>query len=127
MILRDTLTPEEQRAYEKLPVPFCVFLIRGESFTLLALSDGFCESFHARREEFSAPLIEVLRRCVHPDDLQRVEESLGATLNLHGWRLRGDPSLHHGGCKVSADEGDLDASVATRWQELCRLAAPGVV
>lgn len=64
---------------------------------------------------------------VHPDDLQRVEEMLGATLNLHGWRLRGDPTLHPGGCKVSADEGDLDASVATRWQELCRLAAPGVV
>jgi flagellar assembly protein FliH len=64
---------------------------------------------------------------VHPDDLQRVEEMLGTTLSLHGWRLRGDPSLHHGGCKVSADEGDLDASVATRWQELCRLAAPGVV
>jgi len=64
---------------------------------------------------------------VHPDDLQRVEEMLGATLSLHGWRLRGDPTLHHGGCKVSADEGDLDASVATRWQELCRLAAPGVI
>lgn len=64
---------------------------------------------------------------VHPDDLQRVEEMLGATLSLHGWRLRGDPSLHQGGCKVSADEGDLDASVATRWQELCRLAAPGVL
>jgi flagellar assembly protein FliH len=64
---------------------------------------------------------------VHPDDLQRVEEMLGATLNLHGWRLRADPTLHPGGCKVSADEGDLDASVATRWQELCRLAAPGVV
>ncbi|WP_312134204.1 flagellar assembly protein FliH, partial [Leclercia sp.] len=26
---------------------------------------------------------------VHPDDLQRVEEMLGATLSLHGWRLRG--------------------------------------
>ncbi|RPH21569.1 flagellar assembly protein FliH [Buttiauxella warmboldiae] len=64
---------------------------------------------------------------VHPDDLNRVEEMLGATLSLHGWRLRGDPSLHQGGCKVSADEGDLDASVATRWQELCRLAAPGVL
>ncbi|WP_312946379.1 flagellar assembly protein FliH [Superficieibacter sp.] len=62
---------------------------------------------------------------VHPDDLQRVEDALGATLSLHGWRLRGDPTLHPGGCKVSADEGDLDASVATRWQELCRLAAPG--
>ncbi|MCR4457936.1 flagellar assembly protein FliH [Pseudescherichia sp. L3] len=64
---------------------------------------------------------------VHPDDLQRVEEMLGATLSLHGWRLRGDPTLHPGGCKVSADEGDLDASVATRWQELCRLAAPGAI
>ncbi len=64
---------------------------------------------------------------VHPDDLQRVEDMVGASLSLHGWRLRGDPSLHHGGCKISADEGDLDASVATRWQELCRLAAPGVV
>ncbi|BBR59439.1 flagellar assembly protein FliH [Klebsiella sp. WP4-W18-ESBL-05] len=62
---------------------------------------------------------------VSPEDLPRVEEMLGATLNLHGWRLRGDPTLHPGGCKVSADEGDLDASVATRWQELCRLAAPG--
>ena len=62
---------------------------------------------------------------VSPEDLPRVDEMLGATLNLHGWRLRGDPTLHHGGCKVSADEGDLDASVATRWQELCRLAAPG--
>lgn len=36
---------------------------------------------------------------VHPDDLQRVEEMLGATLSLHGWRLRGDPTLHHGGVK----------------------------
>lgn len=62
---------------------------------------------------------------VHPDDLPRVEAVLGATLSLHGWRLRGDPSLHPGGCKVSAEEGDLDASIATRWQELCRLAAPG--
>ena len=76
-----------------------------------------------------AVLLQLLQRVdgVAADDLQRVEESLGATLSLHGWRLRGDPSLHHGGCKVSADEGDLDASVATRWQELCRLAAPGVV
>lgn len=62
---------------------------------------------------------------VNPDDLPRVEAVLGTTLSLHGWRLRGDPTLHPGGCKVSADEGDLDASVATRWQELCRLAAPG--
>ncbi|MBK4786133.1 MAG: flagellar assembly protein FliH [Pantoea sp. Pent] len=63
---------------------------------------------------------------VHPDDLQRVEQTLGPTLDLHGWRLLADSSLHPGGCKLSAEDGDLDASVATRWQELCRLAARGV-
>ena len=62
---------------------------------------------------------------VHPDDLQRVEQTLGATLSLHGWRLMADTTIHPGGCKVSAEDGDLDASLATRWHELCRLAAPG--
>lgn len=62
---------------------------------------------------------------VHPDDLPRVETTLGATLSLHGWRLLGDSTIHPGGCKVSAEDGDLDASIATRWHELCRLAAPG--
>jgi flagellar assembly protein FliH len=62
---------------------------------------------------------------VHPDDYPRVEQQLGATLNQHGWRLLADGQLHPGGCKVSAEEGDLDASLATRWHELCRLAAPG--
>lgn len=62
---------------------------------------------------------------VHPDDLQRVEQTLGATLSLHGWRLMADSTIHPGGCKVSAEDGDLDASLATRWHELCRLAAPG--
>ncbi|MCA6953642.1 flagellar assembly protein FliH [Pectobacterium polaris] len=62
---------------------------------------------------------------VHPSDLERVEQFLGPTLSLHGWRLLADSQLHPGGCKVSAEEGDLDASLATRWHELCRLAAPG--
>lgn len=36
---------------------------------------------------------------VHPDDLQRVEEMLGATLSLHGWRLRGDQRCITAGVK----------------------------
>ena len=62
---------------------------------------------------------------VNPEDLAVVEQRLGSTLSLHGWRLLGDSQIHPGGCKVSAEEGDLDASLATRWHELCRLAAPG--
>jgi len=64
---------------------------------------------------------------VHPNDYPRVEQQLGITLSLHGWRLLADGELHPGGCKVSAEEGDLDASLATRWHELCRLAAQGEV
>ncbi len=64
---------------------------------------------------------------VHPNDFALVEERLGAILSLHGWSLLADSRLHPGGCKVSAEEGELDASLATRWHELCRLAAPGEV
>ena len=64
---------------------------------------------------------------VNPQEYDRVEQQLGVTLSLHGWRLVADPQIHRGGCKVSAEDGDLDASLATRWQELCRLAAPGEV
>ncbi|CDG21700.1 Flagellar assembly protein fliH [Xenorhabdus poinarii G6] len=62
---------------------------------------------------------------IHPQNMPLVEQQLGDVLALHGWRLIADNKLHPGGCKITADEGDLDASLATRWQEMCRLAAPG--
>ncbi|BET97131.1 flagellar assembly protein FliH [Xenorhabdus taiwanensis] len=62
---------------------------------------------------------------IHPQNIPLVEQQLGEVLALHGWRLIADNKLHPGGCKVSADEGDMDASLATRWHEMCRLAAPG--
>ncbi|MBC8945358.1 flagellar assembly protein FliH [Xenorhabdus indica] len=62
---------------------------------------------------------------VHPQNIPLVEQQLGEILKLHGWRLIADNQLHPGGCKVSADDGDLDASLATRWHEMCRLAVSG--
>ncbi len=35
---------------------------------------------------------------VHPDDLPQVENTLGATLSLHDWRLLADSAIHPGGC-----------------------------
>ncbi|MGC6387200.1 flagellar assembly protein FliH [Ewingella sp. S1.OA.A_B6] len=64
---------------------------------------------------------------VNPADFERVELQMGVTLSLHGWRLLADSQIHAGGCKVSAEDGDMDASLATRWHELCRLAAPGTL
>ncbi|PHM39335.1 flagellar assembly protein H [Xenorhabdus mauleonii] len=62
---------------------------------------------------------------VHPQNIPLVEQQLGEILALHNWRLIADNKLHPGGCKISSDEGDLDASLATRWHEMCRLAASG--
>lgn len=62
---------------------------------------------------------------VHPTMMPVIEQQLGATLNLYGWRLQADSELHPAGCTLSAPEGSKDASIATRWHELCRLAAPG--
>ena len=62
---------------------------------------------------------------VNPADFERVKLQLGASLSMNGWRLLADSQIHSGGCKVSAEDGDMDASLATRWHELCRLAAPG--
>ncbi len=62
---------------------------------------------------------------LHPEDIPHLGEALSDQLQLHGWQVQSDDSLHPGGCRVTAEQGELDSSLATRWQELCRLAAPG--
>ena len=61
---------------------------------------------------------------VNPAHAEMIEHHIGTQLSLNGWRLVPDPQLHAGGCRVVADDGEIDMSVATRWQELCRLYAP---
>ena len=61
---------------------------------------------------------------VNPAHVEMIEQHIGTQLSLNGWRLVPDPQLHAGGCRVVADDGEIDMSVATRWQELCRLYAP---
>lgn len=61
---------------------------------------------------------------VNPNHVALIEQHLGSLLDLNGWRLVADPSLHMGGCRVVAEDGEIDMTVATRWQELCRLYAP---
>ncbi len=61
---------------------------------------------------------------VNPNHVELIEQHLGSLLNLNNWRLVADPKLHLGGCRVVAEDGEIDMTVATRWQELCRLYAP---
>lgn len=55
---------------------------------------------------------------LHPDDRPLVEAELAGELAAAGWELRPDPQLERGGCRVTSSAGELDASRATRWQQL---------
>ncbi|MEI6026746.1 MAG: flagellar assembly protein FliH [Betaproteobacteria bacterium] len=57
---------------------------------------------------------EVLVR-VHPDDLPLVAEGAGDALQARGARLRADPAVQRGGCRVESDAGAIDATIETRW------------
>lgn len=59
------------------------------------------------------------------EDVDMVDEKLGATLTSMGWTLRGDADLLSGGCRITSKEGEIDATLETRWQELCHLCREG--
>jgi len=55
-------------------------------------------------------------------DFPLVQQQLGAVLEEHRWTLRADDNIIPGGCRVTADEGELDATLSTQWQTLCTLS-----
>lgn len=58
------------------------------------------------------------RLLLHPDDMALVQQYLNDDLQTAGWLLRADPSLTRGDCRVHASSGELDATLATRWQRV---------
>lgn len=62
---------------------------------------------------------------VHPDDEPLVAEGARDVLAARHARLLADPSVERGGCRVDADIGSVDATLATRWRRACEaLGAP---
>lgn len=55
-------------------------------------------------------------------DFPLVEQQLGAVLEGHHWTLRADENIIPGGCRITADEGELDATLSTQWLALCNLS-----
>jgi flagellar assembly protein FliH len=55
---------------------------------------------------------------VHPADLPVVEAYLKEELESLGWSVRTDPAIERGGCRALAASGEVDASVATRWERV---------
>ncbi|SFU20138.1 flagellar assembly protein FliH [Kosakonia arachidis] len=59
---------------------------------------------------------------VSDEDLPMVQEHLGEMLQGRGWALHADAKMVPGGCRITAEEGELDGSLSANWQMLCNLA-----
>lgn len=53
-------------------------------------------------------------------------QQLKTIVEPRGWELCLDAQMLPGGCRISTDSGDLDASVETRWNTLCTLSREGI-
>ena len=63
------------------------------------------------------------RLLLHPEDAKLVREHLGEQCAAGGWNIIEDATIARGGCRLVNINGDLDATLATRWQRV--LAAFG--
>jgi flagellar assembly protein FliH len=57
---------------------------------------------------------------LNPDDVALVETHLKGELEAAGWTVRADASVAHGGCIASAASGELDGTLATRWERVIK-------
>jgi flagellar assembly protein FliH len=55
---------------------------------------------------------------VHPDDLPVLQERLGDALAHGNWKAFADERVPRGGCRVEFAGGQVDASIATRWERV---------
>lgn len=55
---------------------------------------------------------------LHPDDAALVEQHLSQELSSHGWRMRADERIDRGGCRLVSAQGELDATIDTRWERI---------
>lgn len=56
---------------------------------------------------------------LQPDDAALVHQQLGSELDVLGWKLVPDASLQRGDCLIETHHGELNATLATRWAQLC--------
>ena len=55
---------------------------------------------------------------LHPHDAELVRHKLGSDLTAAGWSIQHDLHLHPGDCRIETAKNQLDASLATRWEQL---------
>ncbi|NYT65036.1 flagellar assembly protein FliH [Alcaligenaceae bacterium] len=59
-----------------------------------------------------------LKLRLHPDDLELVKSYLDKEPGVGLWRLLPDNSITRGGCIAETSQGDIDATLETRWKRV---------
>jgi flagellar assembly protein FliH len=92
-----------------------------------------CQALRVR-PELIVPVVEKALRClpqfnqpahvlVHPEDASIIRAHMGERLEHAEWKIVEDPQIARGGCRIETANGQIDATLATRWQQV--LAALG--
>lgn len=55
---------------------------------------------------------------LHHLDAELVRAAMGDELDVSGWRIVTDTSLRRGDCVIETHHGELNGTLATRWQQL---------
>ena len=55
---------------------------------------------------------------LHPDDAALVRTHLSDQFSQFDWKIREDPQIGQGGCRVEAGGSEVDATLSTRWQRI---------
>jgi flagellar assembly protein FliH len=53
---------------------------------------------------------------LNPADVELVTTRLGDVLAIEGWKVLADERIEAGGCRVESANGEVNATLATRWQ-----------
>lgn len=53
---------------------------------------------------------------LNPGDVDFVRRHLGEALAVSQWRIIEDATIEPGGCRVATTDGEVDATLATRWR-----------
>lgn len=59
-----------------------------------------------------------VRLHLHPDDAALVREAWSVSDDEPGWKIAEDPVISRGGCRVTTEDSQIDASVDTRIAQL---------
>lgn len=55
---------------------------------------------------------------LHPDEASLVRHHLGDQLSQSRWEIREDEQIKKGGCRLTANGSEIDASLETRWKRV---------